>query len=57
MLAMFPSEARSRAAAAMAPANCALQYATARGQGKCRVSAKAKVTAALKWAPLMWPTA
>ena len=43
---------RERAGELRAPSS-----ASARGHGKWRVSAKAKVTAGLKWAPEMWPTA
>jgi hypothetical protein len=55
--AMFPSEPRKIAAATSAPASCAPQYANVRDQGKWRLSAKAKLTAGLKCAPEMCPTA
>jgi hypothetical protein len=55
--ATFPSEPRSTSAAASAPASCAGQYTATRRHGKCRVSANANVTAGLKWAPEMCPTA
>ena len=52
-----PSVARRSAAAAMAPATCAIQYGAMRATGKCRPTANPSVTAGLKCAPETCPRA